>query len=163
MKKRILVTIAMLGLLIPMTASAASLPMGVAEVVVSVNKETFENGDTLTTVVTEECGGISLFATTYSKTGSKTSTYTNSSGTVLWTYKLTGTFNVNSGVSATCTAASDSVSINNSSWEKISSSTSKSGNTATGNVSMRLYVLGLPQQSISRTITLKCSNTGTLS
>lgn len=96
------------------------------------------------------------------KSGSKTTTYKNSSGETQWTYKITGTFSY-TGSSSSCTAVSDSYTISNDNWHMSSHSCSKSGNTAYGTVTMKYKVLGVTFDTISKDLSLTCSATGILS
>lgn len=96
------------------------------------------------------------------KSGTKAYTYYSSDDEAQWTYKITGTFSY-TGSSATCTAVSDSYTIINDSWHMSSHSCSKSGNTASGTVTMKYKVLGITTSTVSRNLTLTCSSTGVLS
>ena len=93
---------------------------------------------------------------TYQKTASKTYNIKNSSGTTLATYTLTGTFIYN-GSSSACTNASYSTSISNSNYSFTSKSARCSGNTAIGS-----FTLASASQRISKTLTIKCTASGTI-
>ena len=103
-----------------------------------------------------------LTRATSTKTGSKTAVLYNSSDEKLVTLKLTGTFSY-TGSSATCTSASTSYTIHEDSWSVTSAIASKSGRQAIGNFTSKHYMLGIPIQTRETTITISCSNTGTLS
>lgn len=103
-----------------------------------------------------------LKAITSTKNASKTYTHYDSSGSVVWAVTLSASFTFD-GTTSTCTAASCSISIYNSAWYTVSSSTSRSGNTATANVTMGRKVLGVTVQTIPITITLSCDANGNLS
>lgn len=60
--------------------------------------EVLEDGSYIETIITEN-SDISLFAASSTRTGSKTSTHKNSSGKVLWSVKVTGTFTYNGNIS----------------------------------------------------------------
>lgn len=96
------------------------------------------------------------------KSGSKTYTHFNSSGTQLWSATLTASFSYN-GSTASCTSANCSVSISNNAWVVISKSCTRSGNTATANVTMGRQAAGITIQLIPITITLSCDANGNLS
>ena len=96
------------------------------------------------------------------KSGSKTFSHYSDGGVLAWAATLSASFQYN-GTSATCTAASCSVSISNSAWYLISKSTSQSGNTATAEVSMGRKLLGVTVRTINCTITLSCDANGNLS
>ena len=99
---------------------------------------------------------------TATKSGSKTYTHYNSSGVQLWSATLTASFSYN-GITASCTSANCSVSISNNAWVVISKSCTKSGNTATANVTMGRQAAGVTIQIIPITITLSCDANGNLS
>lgn len=96
------------------------------------------------------------------KSGSKTYTHYNSSGTLLWSATLTAAFSYN-GSTASCTSANCTVSISNNAWVVISKSCTRSGNTATANVTMGRQAAGITIQIIPITITLSCDANGNLS
>ena len=99
---------------------------------------------------------------TNTKTGSKIYRYKDSDGVELWNATLTGTFTY-TGSSATCTASSVSVSIINDKWYTVSKSATKSGASATGNVTMGRKWLGIKIDEKTVNMTLTCSASGTLS
>ena len=140
--------------------SCFSMPVYAAEekIVSSVVTEYYDDGTYAVITITEEAGNSR--ATT--KKASKNYTYKNSDGDILWTYKITGTFSY-TGSSSTCTAVSDSYTISNSSWHMDSHSTSRSGNTAYGTVTMKYKVLGVTFNTVSKDLSLTCSATGVLS
>lgn len=100
--------------------------------------------------------------TSGTKSGSKNKRYYDDNGTLQWTVTVTGTFCCN-GSSATCTASSCSVSISNSEWYTISKNASKSGNSATGTVTMGRKILGVTTKQVSSSVTLTCDANGNLS
>ena len=63
--------------------------------------------------------------------------YSDSNGKQLWDYTLYGTFTVNPGVSATCTSVTGSPKIYDNSWSVASNTPSRSGNKATGKITMQ--------------------------
>ena len=99
---------------------------------------------------------------TSSKTVSRTSVIYNSDDEALVSLKLTATFSY-TGSSSTCTAASTSYTIHNNNWKVTSATATRSGNKATGNFVSKRYTLLIPVQTVESTITLSCSNTGTIS
>ena len=103
----------------------------------------------------------SLARETWSVTGNKQYTYYDSDGVSRWKAVLNGTFNY-TGSGATCTASSVNVTIYNSSWYTISKSASKSGNTATGSVTMGLKSAGVTVARNPVTLTLSCDANGNL-
>lgn len=95
-------------------------------------------------------------ASTYQKTASKTYKIKNRAGATVASYTLTGTF-VYNGSSSTCTKASYSTSIYNSIYSFVSKSAYRSGNTAIGSFKISSSI-----QTISKTLSLKCSASGTI-
>ncbi len=157
MKKNIFIS---LILIVAVMISCFSMPVHAAEeeIVTSTMVEYFDDGSYLVTIITEEVNNSRASV----KSGTKTSTYSNSDGETQWTYKVTGTFSY-TGSSSTCTAVSDSYSISNDNWHMSNHSCSKSGNKASGTVTMKYKVLGITTNTISRDVTLTCSATGVLS
>ncbi|MBQ8209512.1 MAG: hypothetical protein IJZ35_02880 [Clostridia bacterium] len=130
-------------------------------VIVSESIEYLDDGTYVVTTLTVEDDN-SVARATSTKTGSKTITLYNSDDEALVTMKLTASFSY-TGSSATCISASTSYTIHNSNWKVTSATASKSGNKATGNFTAKKYLLGIPIQTKEHTLTITCSNTGTLS
>lgn len=97
-----------------------------------------------------------------SKSGNKTCTYYENTGVAVWAVTLSASFTYD-GNSSSCTAANCSVNIYDSAWYVISKSTSRSGNTATANVTMGKKVLGVTTKTVPCTLTLSCDVNGNLS
>lgn len=129
------------------------------ENVVSETIEYFEDGSYLVVTLVEE--GNSVARATSTTTGSKTATIYNADDVKLVTLKLTATFSY-TGSSATCTAASTSYTIHNDNWKVKSATATKSGNKAIGEFVSKRYTLLIPVQTINSTVTITCSNTGTM-
>lgn len=101
---------------------------------------------------------------TYTKTGTKTVTKYDSNSKILWRYVLSATFTVNEGVSATCTSASYTKTINNTFWKFSNGSTKKSGATANGKGKFTYKVLWLfSGETVTIDINLTCNQYGVLS
>lgn len=122
--------------------------------VISTEIEILPNGDSIETelITYTMLGGAKA-----TKSGQKTKSYKNSSGAVMWSVTVYGTFSY-TGSSATCTSASRSTTCPGSGWTIVSSSASKSGNTATAKATARYN-----NSNFSLTVSLKCSANGTLS
>ena len=101
-----------------------------------------------------------MFSTTQTK--SKTSTYYNAANEKIWAVTVTGTFSYGNGTS-TCLSASCTTSLYSNSWSVGNKKASKSGNTAKASATGVRYTNGHAVQSITRTVTLTCSATGTFS
>lgn len=116
-----------------------------------------ENGDYIVETLTE-----SYSRSAREKTGTKARTYYNSDGSAAWVAVLTGKFTYD-GTSATCTSASVSVTIYDSSWYTSSKSASKSGNVASATVTMGYRFLGVTTKTLTADLTLSCDKDGNLS
>lgn len=142
------------------TVQASEAEDNVTGVVISETVEYFEDGSYATITVTEE---PTTARATSSKSGSKYYLMRNSDGEELFRLTVHGTFSVNSGVSATCTAASRTYSISDDAWQVKTTSVSKSGNTATANGTFVRKLLGITIETQSCTVTLTCDKYGNLS
>jgi hypothetical protein len=96
------------------------------------------------------------------KSGSKKVSYENSSGTLLWYVKVSGTFTYN-GSTSTCTKSTVSTSAPASNWKISSNDSGKTGNQAWATATAKRYNGSTVVQTVSRTVTLTCSKTGVLS
>lgn len=96
------------------------------------------------------------------KTASKTYTYRNSSGAEQWKAVLRGTFSY-TGSSAICTAASCDVTITDTSWYVVSKTATKSGSSATSELTMGEKFLGITIGRESISMKLTCDVNGNLS
>lgn len=123
----------------------------------AVQTITLDNGDFI--IVTTE---VYETRATQTKSASRKYSYTTSSGDVEWVITLNGTFTY-TGTTSTCTASSCTVTINDNSWYVVSKSASKSGSTATANVTMGRKVLGITITKKDYTLTLTCDKNGNLS
>ena len=94
--------------------------------------------------------------------GNKIYVCRTSSGAEEWRATLTGTFTY-TGPSATCTAVSCSTSITDASWYEVSKTTSKSGATASGTVTMGEKFLGITINKETVNMSLTCDANGNLS
>lgn len=140
-----------LSILAPFNAHAAESSDTEKEIIV------FEDGSYLeivTTSVSTRASGT--------KTGYRSYSYVDKTNVLLWKATLTATFTY-TGTSSTCTSGSCSVSISDSSWYVVSNTTTRSGNTATTNLTMGLKALGVTVAKPSYTITLSCDKDGNLS
>ena len=141
-------------LLIPVSCLPAT-----ANDMTNTTVEYFDDGSYIVITVAEQ--ETALFATS-TKSGSKFVNHYNSDDEKQWTVTIRGTFSY-TGTSSTCTAASVTYEIYNDSWRMKSATASKSANTATGDFTCKLYVLGIPVKTVEQTVTLSCSKTGVLS
>ena len=96
------------------------------------------------------------------KSGTAIKNYYSNDDVLQWKAVLDATFTYN-GSSATCTKVNGlNVTIYDSSWSVGSKSTSKSGNTAYGYLTMRGMLVG-GEQGVPVTLTLTCDRNGNLS
>lgn len=117
----------------------------------------FDDGSCLEIVITE-CNTRA----SGSKSGQKTISYKNSNGEVEWKAALSASFTY-TGSSATCTSANCTVTTYSNDWYVVSKSTTRSGNTATTQLTMGEKYLGVTISKPSYTITLSCDANGNLS
>ena len=94
------------------------------------------------------------------KTKSKTTYCKNKSGNVLWYVKVTGTFTYGNG-SAKCIKSVCTAETRNTEWTVSNKSSSKIDNKATATGTH--YINKKPTETISKTVTIKCSPTGEFS
>ena len=88
--------------------------------------------------------------------------YTSSNGITQWKATLKATFTYDGSTSRCTSVDSPSVVIYDNTWSLDSKSCSKSGNTATGNITMaKKLLLGSSKAPI--TLTLSCDKNGNLS
>ena len=151
-KRIISVILIMTTLLSAFVLSAAAKEN--TSVVITTEVEILPNGDY---IETELITYVQLDGAKATKSGQKTKSYKNSSGAVMWSVTVYGTFSY-TGSSATCTSASRSTTCPGSGWTIVSSSASKSGNTATAKATARYN-----NSDYTRSVTLQCSVNGTLS
>ncbi|MBQ6931143.1 MAG: hypothetical protein IJN38_03355 [Clostridia bacterium] len=119
----------------------------------------FEDGSFVTISEVED---TTISRASNTKNAQRTATHTDSNGNVLWKATLKATFTY-TGSSATCTNSNITYTISDSSWKITEATATKSGNKATGNVTAKKYVLGIPFKTVEETITITCSANGTLS
>lgn len=122
--------------------------------------EYFEDGSCIETIIVVK-EYISTYATQVKKV-EKSISYKDDDGIVCWKATLTATFRY-TGSSATCTESDVTYTVSNSKWKITSATASKSGNTATADVTAKRYTLGIPVETLNRTITMTCSANGTVS
>jgi hypothetical protein len=118
--------------------------------------EYLDNGDYIETTI------VILNSTRGYITGTKTSTYKNSSNESLWDVSVTGTFSY-SGTSCTCVNATGDSNSYSSYWTVSYPTISRSGNTATSSATGKKYLFGVLVQTQILSVTLSCSNNGVLS
>ena len=153
-----LLSLAFLITILPAYAKASE---ATKQNVISNTTEYFVYGSYMTITVTEDIPATR--GTLSHKSGSKDYVLTNKYGNELWRFTVHGTFSINSGVSATCTAASYSVSITNDAWENESASAYYSESQAIGDATFIKKLLSITVESKSCHVTLTCDSKGNLS
>ncbi len=125
-----------------------------------VNIEYFEDGSYMITIIEAEASTESApYANTVTK--SKTAKYYENN-TAKWYVKVTGTYTYGNG-SSKCTKSSVSAGSYVSNWKISNKSSSKRGNTATAKATAKKYYDGTVINTLSKTVTLTCSPSGTFS
>ena len=99
-----------------------------------------------------------------SKTASKTAVAYSPNGSKICTFTVTGTFEINSGSSVSCTSASYSKSIYDSTWNFISASTSRNNSSSSqASASAKGYFKNATGGSQTLTPTVYCDKNGNIS
>ncbi len=126
--------------------------------VITTEVEILPNGDRIETelITYDQPEGAKTIAG-----GQKTKSYKNSSGAVMWTVTVYGTFNY-TGSYATCTSATCSTTCTGSGWSIVSSSASKSGNTAMATATAKHNYNGITYNR-TLSVVLSCNPNGLLS
>ena len=136
----------------PLSVSAAEVTAETGNVI------TFEDGSYITITIEESASRAS-----YVKTGSKTYTYRAANGELEWEAVLNCSF-LYDGTTSSCTSGICQVTIYNTKWVEVSNSTTRSGDTATTELTMGLKgFLGIFTTNYDYTITLTCDKNGNLS
>lgn len=146
--------------LLPCSASTNDDEKNVSTLI-SEEIEYYQDGSSVVTQVFED--EIISSKGTVTKSGSKTAAYRDSSNNILCSFTVHGTFSVNTGVSATCTAASYSYTAPGSGWSLKTASATKSGSSAVGTSTFVRKVLLITVDIRDLNCTLTCSKNGVLS
>lgn len=155
-----LLVIAMLIGLCPLScfAAAQSQPQ---MILVSQTEEFLSDGTRVVISIWEE--PVIARGAIFNKAGSKTATGYNELNQALYSFTVSGTFTVNTGVNASCINATWSHSIYHSNWSLDSASASAYANKAIGNATF----VNSPQPgsvyTAPITVTLTCNEYGELS
>lgn len=144
------------------SAQAVDLENFPPENIISETTEYLQDGTSVTIIVVDHSIPQTR-GTTFTKTGSKYYIARNKNGVELWRFTVHGTFSVNSGVSATCTANSYSIKITEDAWQNESASTKRSGNQAIGDATFIKKLLFITTERKSCHVVLSCDKNGNLS
>lgn len=109
------------------------------------------------TIITEEPSSTFSAST---KRGTKTVNMYNGN-TILWSVSVTGTFTYGRGTSK-ATSSKVSTSVNDSAWKITNSTSSYSGNSAKATAVAKRYLIGIPLQTITKNVELRCDSSGNL-
>lgn len=153
MKKWISLLLTLLFFAMPLSGVAQAQER--QSVITSVTIEYLENGYYIITELNYPSYSVQAIATASTKSGSKTLTYYESSGTAIWSVTVNGTFTYTYGVSATATSATATVNIYNSNASYVSKSAYISGNTATATGTIRY-----DGANMSRSVSVSCDKYG---
>lgn len=96
------------------------------------------------------------------ETKSKVTYYKNAKGDIQWYVKVTGTFTYGNG-SSKCISSTPSAKSYNELWKIKSVDGSRSKNSCTANATAVRYYAGTPNETLKKSVTLKCSPTGVFS
>jgi len=115
---------------------------------------------TLTTTDYVDDSIVTRAATANTTGKSREVKYTNNSGDVEWVYTLSAVFSYTPGVSSTCTNATYSEEIYDSSWHFSDGAATRSGNTAYGVGTFKHKVLFITTATYNIDISLTCDTYG---
>lgn len=132
------------------------------DTIISETTEYYSDGSSITIIVAELQQPQSR-ASAYTKKGYKAYVARDKKGNELWRFTVNGTFSINSGVSASCTAASYNVKITEDSWQKESASVKRSENQAIGEATFIKKILLITTDRKSCRAVLSCDKNGKLS
>ena len=164
MKKIFIITIFILSLLfLNFTINAEEVIDNIVFSEVKQEIVYLENGNYLVKKVKEQNNEIMTRATSYYKTGELEVEEYNVNDKLLWTYTLTGTFLIETGVSCVSTNATYSTEIYKNTWSFSNGSTTYVSNHVTGYGVFTCKVLFITAQTINIDVTLYCDSYGNLS
>lgn len=122
------------------------------DVLISRTVEVLDNGDSIVIELYENAVQVRT-----GKSGYRTYTYRNSSGSAVWNLTVDGSFIYNYGVSSTATSATATVNIYNNNARFISKNAYTSGNTATATTTVAYNTV-----STTRSVSVSCDIYGNL-
>ena len=125
-----------------------------------VEVEKLDNGDYIETFIESEDSELVTMSAAKTITKTKTAQYKNSSGEVLWSVSIKGTFTYD-GKTSKCTSCSHSTTAPSKYWSIKSCTSTKSGNKATATVVA--LQKGLATNTVTKIITISCSPKGVVS
>lgn len=150
---------------IPFFASAETIQVSANDTqVINSYTEYYDDGSYAEVTVTKDVTdtGMSVMATSYSVTGSKSYTWYDSNGVALWKFTVHGSFTFTPGVSSTCNSASHNAYSYDGAWSCSSASSYASGNKAIGNATFKRKILFVTVDTRNIEVILTCNNNGDL-
>ena len=159
MRKKIF-TIA-LTLILALSTATSTASAAQPDTLYTTVSDADENGNYFETTI-EIVPTVSMLSTTQTKTAKKTTSYKNSSGTVLWSITIKATFSYD-GKTSKCTSCSHSTNVSASGWTISNASSSKSGNSATATATAKYQRSNEATQKHTKSVTIRCSANGTIS
>lgn len=130
-------------------------------IVVDETVEELPDGNILR--ITTYVAPVTPYGEAFTQYGAKAYVLCNKSGDDLWRFILNGTFAVNTGLRASCVAASYEYEIINNAWYFDRGETSYSGNKAFGTGVFKRKVLGIVVETSPCNLTLSCDAYGNFS
>lgn len=148
---KFLICVLLIFTLLPINVLAAP------ETIDATNIIYFEDGSylTITTIAVDTRGN-------FTRSGSRLYEYYNSSNVKKWEATLFATF-IYDGASCTCASSSVQVNILDDAWYIVSKEEGKSGNTATGELTMGYKFLGITTTKKTVSMRITCDKDGNLS
>lgn len=137
------------------------------QLIEQISVEELDNGDYIETIITSDSFDIPLssvlstMSSSKTITKTKTATYKNSAGTVLWSVSIKATFTYN-GNTSKCTSCSHSTTAPSKDWSIKSCTSSKSGNKATAKA-VAIHTIATGSSTITKSVTISCSPSGKVS
>lgn len=122
-------------------------------------EEKYEDGSYIESVLIPN--DYNVLSKTSTVAGNKKYSYKSSSGKLIWTATLSGSFTYN-GSTAKCKTSSVKINIVNNNWKIKEKNSKASGASAVGTVTTGRYIDGVSVQTIKRTLTLTCTENGKL-
>lgn len=142
-------------------ANAGEIAPAAHQKLVSESVEYLDDGSTLVTAVYEVVNNSRI--NTSNKNGSKVYTRRDADGNALWTFTVSGEFLIIDGVSVTCTSATCSANILESTWSCTRQFAERSGSQAVAEGTFILKLLGITVKEENVDIALSCDVYGNLS
>ena len=166
MKKYFITILFTISILVTFTISSSAIDENITEGNIHITSATeyipTDDGGHITVALVTK--NISTKSPIYIKTGDKYVTKYDTDGEIVWRYTLTGTFSVNSGISATCADVTYSTTDNSAWWTFSDCSATTRGNKAIGTGTAehrKLFII--VDEIVNIDISITCDKNGNLS